>query len=335
MRSRRASRSPSSSATPPYKEKAEGRGGWIEEGSPGKAAPLERWRPPPAWGVGAHTKHLKNLYVYFWRWATWKVFGSGQHAATGLPDTDEEGIICYITVAGFLNGPGFQKMRADLRESCSDIWVIDCSPEGHQPEVATRIFQGVQQPVCIVIAARKRGKDGKRPARLRYHALPEGRREAKFAALAALSLDDAGWVEGADGWRDSFLPEATGAWAEFPELASLFLYDGSGVMPGRTWVIAPDKQTLARRWQRLINESDLTEKEKLFHPQLRDGEVASRHIRKSVDQGLGTQAANSTPIADERNPLPSVSAYVFRSFDLQYIIADARAINDVRPNLWN
>ena len=40
-------------------------------------APLDRWTPPPEWGVGAHAKHLKNLYVYFWRWATWKVFGSG------------------------------------------------------------------------------------------------------------------------------------------------------------------------------------------------------------------------------------------------------------------
>ena len=63
---------------PPYKEKAEGRGGWIESGIGGKlVAPLDRWRPPPEWGVGAHAKHLKNLYVYFWRWATWKVFGSG------------------------------------------------------------------------------------------------------------------------------------------------------------------------------------------------------------------------------------------------------------------
>jgi hypothetical protein len=127
---------------PPYKEKAEGRGGWIEDGSVGRQAPMERWRPPAAWGVGAHAKHLKNLYVYFWRWASLKVFGAGQFAATGLPDADEEGIVCLITVAGFLNGPGFQQMRADLRASCSDIWVIDCSPEGHQPEVATRIFQG-------------------------------------------------------------------------------------------------------------------------------------------------------------------------------------------------
>ena len=90
-----------------------------------------------------------------------KVFGAGRFAATGLPDTDEEGIVCFITVAGFLNGPGFEKMRDDLRRTCSDIWVIDCSPEGHQPDVPTRIFQGVQQPVCIVLAARKLGKDEK------------------------------------------------------------------------------------------------------------------------------------------------------------------------------
>jgi hypothetical protein len=102
---------------PPYKEKADGRGGWIEKGSneSGKAiqAPMDRWRPPAEWGVGANTHHLKNLYIYFWRWASWKVFGAGRFDSTGLPDADEEGIVCFISVAGFLNGPGFQKMRAD------------------------------------------------------------------------------------------------------------------------------------------------------------------------------------------------------------------------------
>ena len=104
---------------PPYKEKAEGRGGWIEAGTGGKlVAPLDRWRPPPKWGVGPHVKHLKNLYVYFWRWATWKVFGSGHYAATGFPDKDEEGIVCFITVAGFLNGPGFEE---DARRSSAHV----------------------------------------------------------------------------------------------------------------------------------------------------------------------------------------------------------------------
>lgn len=167
---------------PPYKEKAKGRGGWIESGSDTNKklpAPMSRWSPPPEWGVSAHAKHLKNLYVYFWRWATLKVFGSGRYAATGEKDEDRAGIVCFITVAGFLNGPGFQKMRDDLRRDCSDIWVIDCSPEGHQPDVPTRVFQGVQQPVCIVLAVRPAGKDRTRPAHLRFRSLPAGKRRGE------------------------------------------------------------------------------------------------------------------------------------------------------------
>jgi hypothetical protein len=233
---------------PPYKEKAEGRGGWVEAGTGGELkALMDRWKPPREWGVGAHAKHLKNLYVYFWRWAAWKVFGSGNYAATGFPDRDEEGIVCFITVAGFLNGPGFEKMRDDLRRTCSEIWVVDCSPDGHQPEVATRIFQGVQQPVCIVLAARKLSKDAETPAHVRFRALPKGRRELKFEALGKLSLNEPGWIDCPSGWRAPFLPAATGPWATFPALADLFVYNGSGVMPGRTWVIAPDAESLRER----------------------------------------------------------------------------------------
>ena len=57
---------------PPYKDKAKGLGGWVESGSanrPGQPVPLLDWMPPPEWNVGAHVKHLRNLYVYFWRWA--------------------------------------------------------------------------------------------------------------------------------------------------------------------------------------------------------------------------------------------------------------------------
>ena len=138
---------------PPYKEKAKGRGGWIEKGDTarGKAAPLAAWIPPREWGVGAHAKHLRNLYVFFWRWATWKVFDHDPQHNTG--------IVCFITVAGFLNGPGFQKMRDYLRRTADAIWVIDCSPEGHQPDVPTRIFQAVQQPVCIVLVSRSANCD--------------------------------------------------------------------------------------------------------------------------------------------------------------------------------
>jgi hypothetical protein len=91
---------------------------------------MDRWAPPPSAAASAY--HLKNLYVYFWRWATLKVFGTGWYAATGQKEQDRSGIICFISVAGFLNGPGFQTMREDLRRDSTAIWVIDCSPEGHQ-----------------------------------------------------------------------------------------------------------------------------------------------------------------------------------------------------------
>jgi hypothetical protein len=34
--------------------------------------------PPADWDLSAHVKHLRNLYVFFWRWATWKVFGDSE-----------------------------------------------------------------------------------------------------------------------------------------------------------------------------------------------------------------------------------------------------------------
>jgi predicted helicase len=211
---------------PPYKNQASGLGGWIESGSAGRATPMNLWTPHPEWGVSAHTHHLKNLYVYFWRWATLKVFGSGWREATGEPQEDRYGIVCFITAAGFLNGPGFQKMREDLRRDSSEIWVIDCSPDGHQPDVPTRIFQGVQHQVCIVLAARSADKSRDVPGRLRYIALPKGKRGKKFEALAKLSLGGSGWEDGASGWRDPFLPEPSGAWANVtPEM---WAYEVSG-----------------------------------------------------------------------------------------------------------
>jgi hypothetical protein len=321
---------------PPYKEKAQGRGGWIERGTGGKlVAPLDWWKAPSAWGIGAHGKHLKNLYIYFWRWATWKVFGSGNYAATGNPDKDEEGIVCFITVSGFLNGKGFQRMRDDLRRTCSEIWVIDCSPEGHAPAVRTRIFQGVKHRVCITVASRKLQKNDQEAARVRFRALAKGSREEKFDELGKLSLKSDGWIDCPRNWRDPFLPDASGPWAQFVQLETVFVYEGPGVMPGRTWAISPDSETLQVRWFKLIQEKDPDTKEKLFHPQIRKGKVASRHIRKIVRQSLGLKDTRPTTILADKDDCETPIRYGFRSFDRQWLIPDARLLNDVRPVLWS
>jgi hypothetical protein len=280
---------------------------------------------PPEWGVGTHAKHLRNLYVYFWRWATWKVFDHDQTANTG--------IVCFITVAGFLNGPGFERMRQYLRRTAAEIWVVDCSPEGHQPEVNTRIFQGVQQPVCIVLASRPPDTDQNVPAVVRFRSLPKGHRRIKFEALTLLAIDAEGWVECSSEWRAPFLPASTGTWSSYPALDDLFIYNGSGVMPGRTWIISPDSESLRQRWQKLI-EAPIQQKEELFHPHLRNGKPGDKHIQKVVSKGLPGFTARPTVIANETGSLNTPVRYGFRSFDRQWIIPDNRLINQPNPELW-
>jgi len=325
---------------PPYKEKAKGRGGWIEAGDGNSPAPLRDWMPPVSWGLSAHSKNLYNLYIYFWRWATWKVFGPNAGSiAPAAEDSDgptntKAGIVCYITVAGFLNGDGFQKMRDDLRRSADEIWIIDCSPEGYQPEVSTRIFQGVQQPVCIVLASRTGQRLATEPAIVRYRALKMGHRNDKFADLLSITLDDGEWIDCSTDFRSAFLPAAVGAWATFPSLNDCFVDSGSGVMPGRTWVIAPDPQSLAKRWKRLITEKNAEQKATLFHPHLRNNNPGDKHLHKASASGLHGHEYRPGSMADEKGGVVTPIPYAYRSFDRQFIIPDARLINQPNPSLW-
>ena len=261
---------------------------------------MDLWSPPVDWGVSADLKHLKNLYIYFWRWATWKVFGSGHVATTGEPEADRAGVVCFITAAAFLSGSGFQKMRDDLRRDCSDIWIIDCSPEGHQPDVPTRIFQGVQQPVCITLAVRPPGKDRTKPARLHFRTLPKGPREVKFDALGSVTIGHDGWSEGLNGWRDPFLPKRKDLWGAFLSLDACFAQTSSGVLPGRTWVVAPDRDSLRRRWATLVTERSPTVKEDLFFPTLRHGKLADRHTNKVVNERLKGHEFRAVTVAKTR-----------------------------------
>ncbi len=342
---------------PPYKEKAKGKGAWVENGSPAKQKrddiPLNSWQPPKEWKVGAHAKHLRNLYVYFWRWAAWKVFEQGAgDRDDDLPGQEElSGMVCYITVAGFLNGDGFQKMRADLRGQCDDIWVIDCTPEGHQPDVPTRIFQGVQHPVCIVLASRSR-EPGKDAARVRYRALAKGRREQKFEELKSITLAGGGWSDCPSDPRAPFLPELREGWGAFAPLDAVIGDCGSGVMPGRTWIIAPDEVSLKQRWKRLVEEPKADKRAMLFQPHMRDGKPGDRHIGKSGKALWWPQREVLTAVEDApkqvdhedqklrllaRRALAGEAPvrYGFRSFDRQYILPDARVINQPNPGLWD
>lgn len=307
---------------PPYRERAEGLGGWVEsgDGTPGAVAPLDAFR---AEGNGLNEYVLKNLYVYFWRWATWKVFDAHRH----LPDADT-GIVCFITTSGYLRGPGFKGMREYLRRTCSEGWVIDLTPEGQTPDVPTRVFPGVRQPLAIGLFVRGADTRDDEPAAIRYRSV-SGRQADKFAALEKIGLDDDGWRPTRTTWQAPLTPAAEGAWDDFPALGDLFPWVAPGVKANRTWVYAPLRQILDARWRRLIAEADIGVKRELFK-ETRDSRLDDR---KEALPGADTAQA-TRPVGEEHVAGSTFVRVGYRTFDRQYVIADSRVLDRPRPALW-
>ena len=301
---------------PPYRERAKGLGGFIESGAPNTewADPLlDAFREP---GNGRAEFNLANLYVYFWRLATWKVFDAN-------PSGD--GVVCFITTSGYLKGQGFAGMRRYLRERCEEGWVIDCTPEGHQPDVATRIFPGVQQPVAIGIFTRKPDTDPSKPARIRYRSV-HGRQATKFDELKSIDIDDSDWEDCPDGWTAPFLPAGGDGWEDSPALLDLMPWGLTGVTPNRTWPYAPLPSTLVERWRTLC-EAGSEQKPALL------GKTASCNVDKRKPGLPGHPHADLALAAETGTCLPPVPIS-YRSFDVQYLIPDDRVLDRPRPDLW-
>ncbi|MET9775943.1 type ISP restriction/modification enzyme [Streptomyces sp. NPDC006367] len=301
---------------PPYDDKAENRGGWVEKRPKGQEPPLlDAFRHP---GNGRYEHVLKNMYVYFWRWATWKVFDA--HEA------DQHGVICFITPSGFATGPGGRGMRTYLRRTCDEGWIINLSPEGQRADVSTRVFPGVAQPLAICIFVRRADTDPDQPARIHYRAL-SGKRQEKFRQLKQIRLDDEAWRDTHDADVRPFTPATQSGWEDFPALDDLFPWGSPGMKANRSWVSAPSAETLRRRWARLIGEGEAAEKADLLK------ETRDRTLHRRVVP-LPGQSGSAT-IAEETSIRPRLCRIAQRSFDRQWLIADSRVIDFPRPDLWD
>ncbi|MGW7042030.1 type ISP restriction/modification enzyme [Streptomyces avermitilis] len=305
-------------ANPPYDDKAEGRGGWVEKRPEGKEPPiLDAFRYE---GNGRYEHVLKNMYVYFWRWATWKVFDAH--------DEDRHGVVCLITPSGWATGPGGRGMRDYLRRTCDEGWVINLSPEGQRPDIATRVFPGVAQPLAIYIFVRKAGKErgpGHR-AHIHYRAVT-GKRADKFRQLQRIHLDDNEWRDTHTQGARPLTPVTESGWEDFPELNDLFPWGSLGTTANRSWVSAPSAEILRGRWARLIRESDRARQAELFK-ETRDRKLADER------QLLPGMASTTRPLIEETHTTPHLARTALRSFDRQYLIADNRVIDYPRPDLW-
>lgn len=302
-------------------------GGWVrwgDSGDPAKAILSAFIDPAKAAGHGGDLKNLYNLYVYFWRWAMWKVF---QH--TSGKAGDNAGIVSFITASSYIRGDAFVGMREMLRRACDEVWIIDLGGEGRGTRQDENVFN-IQTPVAICIALREGQKKKDTPAIVHYASMV-GSREKKYAELAKVSgLSDLKWKTCPTAWHAPLRPAGTGPYFKWPLLTDLMPWQSGGAQLKRKWPIAPDTGTLHRRWKALLRSS---ERAKCF-VETRDRKVAGTY---PVLPGVNAGAGASKPIATltTRGEPPPVCMYGYRSFDRQYVFADNRIGDYMRPSLWH
>lgn len=295
-------------------------GGWVRWAEDGKGTGAifkDFLDPAIAAGHGVHIKNLYNLYVYFWRWALWKVLE--QDSSPG------PGIVSYISASSYLSGDAFCGMREHMRRLCDEIWILDLGGEGRGTRQSENVF-AIQTPVAIAVAARLRKPNKDKPAKVRYARI-EGTREEKLRVLDHLSsFATIDWEECPDDWLAPFEPAGKGEYFDWPLLTDLFPWQHSGVQLKRTWPIASSKAVLEKRWRGLIGASD---RDRAFHS------TGDREITGNYHMAL-TPGADLRPIGElpQSTPVPPIIRYSYRSFDRRWIIADGRLMSRPRPPLW-
>lgn len=307
---------------PPWRERARGEAVWLEKprdrkpgsaDSPQSRPSLDEFRAPLQ---AKRAFNLSNMWTFFWRWAIWKVFDAHEdHPA---------GIVTLITPKAYVTSESHAGMRRYLRETADEAWVIDLSPEGFRPDVATRLFPDVQQTICIGIFARYGPKDTKTAAVI-HHTTIAGSQAQKFDQLLALHPDGLEWKECEKQWEAPFRP-ADQDWGSYPKLADIIPWQQTGVNSNRNWVWAPDPETLRRRWSTLICAAS-GDKAQLFK------ETSTCSLDRQCRPLPGIPAGERR-LQDEDCEEPVVVRAAFRSFDRQHLIHDRRVIDRPRPELW-
>jgi len=225
-------------------------GGWVRWGDDGQGtdAILSGFLAPAIEaGHGVHVKNLYNLYVYFWRWALWKVL---EHETAYA-----QGVVSFISASSYLDGDAFCGIREYMRRQCDEIWILDLGGEGRGTRKDDNIF-AIQTPVAIAVAIRAKKAQKDKPARIHYARI-EGTRSEKLNALEAIgSFTKVKWQDCPNDWQAPFRPAGKGEYFDWPLLTDLMPWQHSGVQLKRTWPIGPDTETLERRWRGLLNAED-------------------------------------------------------------------------------
>jgi predicted helicase len=260
---------------------------------------------------------LYNDYVYFWRWALWKV----------LEQNNGPGIVSFITASSYMVGAGFVGMRKMMRQLFDELWLIDLEGSSHDARKTENVFN-IQVPVVIAVGVRYGQPHPETPATIHYTRIT-GTRDDKYTRLNAIQGFDALlWQECPTGWTDLFMPVITTNYKDWPKLTDILPWQLSGVQVKRKWPIAEVPEVLIRRWESLIALS-FEERAAAFH-ETRDRKISRLYRDISTNDKLPSIAS----LEGDAQPMTPVR-YGYRSFDRQWIFPDNRLLDFIRPSLWS
>ena len=312
------------------------KGGWVRYGDDDQAESpiLEDFsKPVQEAGSGVHLKNIYNDYVFFWRWALWKVFDS----------TEKAGIVTFITASSYLQGPGFAGMRRKMREVFDDLWIIDLEGDSRGTRRTENVFD-IQTPVAIAIGIRDGEPNPDQPAKVRKTKLT-GSASSKLAVLADSSTSFAkfDWQECMNEWGAPFYHKSKEDYDNWPKVTDIFPWQHSGVQLKRTWPIGETRTVLINRWKKLRDlsdkyqhSSDANQRQMAFEElktsfkETRDRKVNKLYQHLTTGEKCRSIASDSV---DEHTP-PDISRFGYRSLDRQWVIADSRIGDFMRPELW-
>ena len=305
----------------PSDESGRRKGGWVRHGDEGsdETPILEDFlKPARDAGLGVHIKNLYNDYVYFWRWALWKVFDS----------TADSGIVSFITASSYLRGPGFAGMRRKMREVFDELWIIDLEGDSLGARKTENVFS-IRTPVAIAIGLREGEPKPKTPAHV-WKVRLTGTGYDKLAELDHRDLfSKFDWEKCSSDWDAPFYSEGNGDYFDWSAVTDVFPWQHSGTQLKRKWPIGETREVLSNRW-RTLTETTNIERSKAFR------ETGGRNITgryRSLDDGEELMLAIENLDAD--SPKPKVVPYAYRSFERQWIIGDSRIGDRMRPELWS
>jgi Type ISP C-terminal specificity domain/N-6 DNA Methylase len=259
-----------------------------------------------------NTAPLKDDYLRFIRWATWKLLEQDS--------APQGGILAFVTNRAFVERTLHRGVRKFLLDRFDEIYVYDLhgdQREWFKDRIDDKVFKQVQAGIAVTILV-KRPAAAPGRATVRYREA-WGTRQDKLAEIASATIDDAQWSQlrpHAPLWL--MVPyDVPAAYDTWPAVTQIFPANVIGVQTHRDQLVVADtEQALRDRLRRFAD------------PDVPDGDWEQQGVKTNRDWNL-REARAALRAEGPRN----VRQWNYRGLERRWVAFDDRLIDYTRTKI--